>query len=635
MAHPAPTRLAAYAAGRLGAAEAAEVERHLIACSVCREEVLAALPLVGPGVATLPTVAPAAFPPATVAGPGPRGATLPASVGPGQGVPTPAQLPAQFGRYRILRRLGRGGMGSVYLAHDTQLDRRVALKVPHIDADGGPHALERFYREARAAATLSHPHLCPVHDVGEIDGVPYLTMAYVEGRPLTDFIDPKKPLPPRQATVLVRKLALALHEAHARGVIHRDLKPANVLITAAREPMVLDFGLARLSRQSDMRLTLTGRMMGTPAYMSPEQVVGDVDAMGPGCDIYSLGVMLYELLTGRVPFEGTGMGVLALILTAQPPPPSSLRPSLDGRLEAICLQAMAKRPADRHASMEELAAALQDYLRGSRTATPSPAAGQGIPQAGEEDLAGLGAADLPADPTTRTARARTRARRRIRRLWTWLAVLVAVTGLVAGAALLVQKAEGVIAINLHPPEQGMRIRTERVRLNGELKKVADLDKALHLPSGEYSLEIEGKNFDLERPGSPAAKTIRFTVRPGENDPLPVHFKLAPGAEISLLRDVLKRGHVQAQTAAKYLAERGNEAVEAVDDLVDILNTASDSELRWKVAFALGSIGLGAWGDKQGAPKNVVTALREAAKSKDDKVSRSAGSALRILGYPVK
>jgi len=136
----------------------------------------------------------------------------------------------QFGRYRIIKSLGKGGMGSVYLAHDTQLDRRVALKVPHFRPEDGSQVLARFYQEARAAATIQHPHICPVYDVGEINGTHYLTMAYIEGKPLTSFIDPAKLPTARQVAALMRKLALALVKAHQAGVIHRDLKPSNIMI---------------------------------------------------------------------------------------------------------------------------------------------------------------------------------------------------------------------------------------------------------------------------------------------------------------------------------------------------------------------------------------------------------------------
>ena len=140
-------------------------------------------------------------------------------------------------------------MGAVYLAHDTQLDRRVALKVPHFTPGDGPEVLDRFYREAKAAATLDHPNLCPVYDVGQIDGVHYLTMPYIEGKPLSEAIDPDRPTPPRQAAAVVRKLALALAEAHRRGVIHRDLKPSNIMASRHRELVIMDFGLARRDRR--------------------------------------------------------------------------------------------------------------------------------------------------------------------------------------------------------------------------------------------------------------------------------------------------------------------------------------------------------------------------------------------------
>src|SRR5262249_18828780 len=162
------------------------------------------------------------------------------------------------------------------------------------------------------------PNICPVYDVGEINGIRYVTMAYVEGRRLSDLIESGKALPPRSVAALVRKLALALQEAHRHGVIHRDLKPSNITVNQRREPVIMDFGLARRLHQDDVRLTQSGSPMGTPAYMPPEQVSGDVEAMGPGCDIYSLGVILYELLTGQLPFQGPTAAVLAQIMTQGP-----------------------------------------------------------------------------------------------------------------------------------------------------------------------------------------------------------------------------------------------------------------------------------------------------------------------------
>jgi TolB-like protein len=296
-------------------------------------------------------------------------------------------LPEQFGRYRIIKQIGRGGMGSVYLAHDTQLDRPVALKVPHFSAADGPEVLERFTREARAAATIDHPNICPVHDVSAIDGIHYVTMAYIDGQRLSDLIEGGKPLRPRSAAVLVRKLALALAEAHRHGVIHRDLKPSNVMVRQSREPVIMDFGLARRIHQDDVRLTRSGAILGTPAYMAPEQVRGDVATLGPGCDIYSLGVILYELLTGRLPFQGPTAALLAQVLTQDPPRPSQLRADLAPALEVVCLKAMARNVEDRFRTMGEFATVLGQYLKAGRGRQPASQAlvagiGEGDPDRG-------------------------------------------------------------------------------------------------------------------------------------------------------------------------------------------------------------------------------------------------------------
>jgi hypothetical protein len=280
----------------------------------------------------------------------------------------PPSLPEQFGRYRILRRLGRGGMGTVYLAHDTQLDRRVALKVPHLRPGNDRDLLRRFEREARAASTLDHPNLCRVYDVGAIDGTPYLSMAYIEGRPLSDEIRARGPFPQRTAAALVRKLALALEVAHRAGVVHRDLKPGNVMLTRRGEPVVTDFGLARRDHPDDLRLTSSGQLLGTPAYMAPEQVRGDTAASGPASDVYALGVILYELLTGAPPFRGDQQAVFGQILAGEPARPSAARPDLDPALEAVCVKAMAKRPEDRFGSMQAFAAALARFLKGGAKA---------------------------------------------------------------------------------------------------------------------------------------------------------------------------------------------------------------------------------------------------------------------------
>src|SRR5438270_3975419 len=171
-------------------------------------------------------------------------------------MPTRTDLPTQFGRYRIVRKLGEGGMGAVYLADDTQLGRRVAVKVPHFSDGDGPKIIERFYREARVAAGIEHAHICRVYDVGQIDGIHYLTMEYLEGTPLSQRVIRDQPWPPREALDLIRQLAAAVQVLHERGVMHRDLKPANIFLKASGEPVLMDFGLARGFGDED-RLTAT------------------------------------------------------------------------------------------------------------------------------------------------------------------------------------------------------------------------------------------------------------------------------------------------------------------------------------------------------------------------------------------
>jgi serine/threonine protein kinase len=272
-------------------------------------------------------------------------------------------LPEQFGRYRILKLLGRGGMGAVYLARDEDLHREVALKVPRIDFDDTPQALERFYQEARAAAAFRHPNICPVYEVGEIDGIHYLTMAFIDGKSLIEVIKSGALMSQRKIADLIRKIALALEEAHRNGVIHRDIKSANIMINSRNEPIVMDFGLARRNKPGDARITQSGTIMGSPAYMSPEQV-RDLMTAGPACDIYSLGVVLYELLARRLPFLGAPMEVISQLLLDPPPTPSKFRPDVDPALEAICLKALGKKPEDRHPSMGKMAAELLAYLKG-------------------------------------------------------------------------------------------------------------------------------------------------------------------------------------------------------------------------------------------------------------------------------
>jgi TOMM system kinase/cyclase fusion protein len=273
------------------------------------------------------------------------------------------EMPREFGRYRIDGELGKGGMGAVYLAHDTQLDRAVALKIPFFGKDDGPEIIERFYREARAMATLHHPNLCPIYDVGDIGGTHYLTMAYIDGQPLDKHISARRVFSSQMAAEVVRKLALALFEAHQKGIVHRDLKPANIMIDSRHEPVIMDFGLARREHEGEVHLTRAGAFLGTPAYMSPEQVEADQSRIGPASDIYSLGVVLYMMLTGQMPFDGSLARVMAKIIAEPPKPPSEINSAVDATVEAVCLKAMEKVIEDRYATAAEMAEALQAFLR--------------------------------------------------------------------------------------------------------------------------------------------------------------------------------------------------------------------------------------------------------------------------------
>lgn len=269
-----------------------------------------------------------------------------------------------FGRYRIIRPLGQGAMGVVYLAEDPELGRQVALKIPKFRDENDPESRQRFHREARAAATLNHPNICQVHDIGEQDGTPFITMAYVQGQSLSKFVSPKRQWPERDVAKLVRKIALALTEAHAKGVVHRDLKPGNIMLDQRHEPIVMDFGLAGgINKPGEEKLTQMGMLLGTPAYMSPEQAEADFAQVGPQSDIYSLGVILFELLTGHLPFQGPVASVLGQIVMGKAPLPSTLRPALDKRLEAICMKMMAKAPQDRFASAREVATTLATFVQ--------------------------------------------------------------------------------------------------------------------------------------------------------------------------------------------------------------------------------------------------------------------------------
>jgi WD40 repeat protein/tRNA A-37 threonylcarbamoyl transferase component Bud32 len=269
--------------------------------------------------------------------------------------------------YEILAEVGRGGMGVVYKARERRLNRLVALKMLLSGAEATPRELDRFRREAEAIARLHHPHIVQIHEIGEHNGRPYLALEFVEGESLARALE-GTPWPARKAAALVASIARAIHAAHQLGIIHRDLKPANVLLTADGSPMITDFGVAKFLDSSGAFPTLTEQFLGTPGYMAPEQAVDHRDPSAArlfpaALDVYSLGAILYELLTGRPPFRAeTPLETVLELVHEEPIPPSRLRPKLPRDLETICLKCLEKSPARRYESALELALDLERFL---------------------------------------------------------------------------------------------------------------------------------------------------------------------------------------------------------------------------------------------------------------------------------
>jgi WD40 repeat protein len=265
--------------------------------------------------------------------------------------------------YEILEELGRGGMGVVYKARQVGLNRLVALKLLRWGPDSSPEERARFHAEAEAAARLQHPNVVQIYEVGEQDGRPFLSLEYLEGGSLARRLD-GTPRPAREAAGLVLTLAGAVHAIHRLQIVHRDLKPDNVLLTADGTPKVADFGLAKLL-DSEQGRTESGAVLGTPSYMAPEQAQGQRKRIGPATDVYALGAILYELLTGRPPFRAeTPIDTVLQVIAEEPVPPARLNPKLPRDLETICLKCLMKEPGKRYASVAALGDDLQRFLEG-------------------------------------------------------------------------------------------------------------------------------------------------------------------------------------------------------------------------------------------------------------------------------
>ncbi|NIP84031.1 MAG: protein kinase, partial [Planctomycetales bacterium] len=276
--------------------------------------------------------------------------------------PGPGSQVRFFGDYELLEEIDRGGMGIVYKARQISLDKLVALKMILAGRFATEEDVRRFHTEARAAANLKHPHIVPVYEVGEQEGQLYFSMDYIEGQDLHEAIS-EHPLPPRKAAAYVAIVARAIAYAHTQGVLHRDLKPSNILIDKNDQPWITDFGLAKRA-EGDSQLTATGQVLGTPEYMPPEQAQGDRQHIGPRSDVYSLGAVLYTLITGDPPFQGENVtATLLQVIHNQPVPIRKVIRSVDRDLDTICLKCLEKQPSSRYGTADELADELERYLQ--------------------------------------------------------------------------------------------------------------------------------------------------------------------------------------------------------------------------------------------------------------------------------
>ena len=419
------------------------------------------------------------------------------------------------GRYRVLSRLGSGGMADVFLAEDQQLGRKVALKLLHRRFAEDPDFVERFRREAQAAAGLQHPNVVGVYDRGDYDGTYYIAMEYLSGRSLKQVVRQDAPLEPTRAVDITLQILKAARFAHRHGVIHRDLKPHNVIVDESDHVKVTDFGIARAGA-SDM--TETGSIMGTAQYLSPEQAQGH--AVSEASDLYSIGVILYELLTGRVPFDAESAVTIALKHVSEAPvPPTSVNPTIPPALEEVVLWTLNKNPADRPKNADELITALEAARAailagraGERTAAMAVVGGAAL--VGASPAAARSAPAVAPAPVLPVARDNggpppggpdplEEEFERQRRLWPWLALLLVLLLAGGGAAAYLLTRPAKVSV---PPVVGQQINTARTVLQNAGFVVNVTQVPSRKPSGTVLGEIPPAGSQVKK-GSAISLTV--------------------------------------------------------------------------------------------------------------------------------
>jgi serine/threonine-protein kinase len=406
------------------------------------------------------------------------------------------------GRYQVLQKIGSGGMADVWLADDTHLQRRVALKVLHARFVQDREFVERFRREAEAAASLQHPNIVAVFDRGDVDGTYYIAMQYLEGRSLKQVIDAG--LAPEQAAALIRQVLEGARFAHRHGVVHRDLKPQNVIVDAEGKATVTDFGIAQAGVSE---ITQAGSVLGTPHYLSPEQAQGfEVTAVS---DLYSIGVMLYEALTGRVPFEGDSAVAVAMKQVSQAPQrPSSINPQVSPALDAVVMRALEKEPGQRFQSADAFIAALDAALKDPGGGAENTAAFAPLPPV----------VAVPEEPVAEGIDPEEEERRRRRRIWLLVAAAVLI-GLLVGFILTRDTTTDVpnvtgnqlnVAIALLQQDGFQVGDVKRVEREAPANEVLEQDPAASPPGDEASLDCAFLTLFCSKP----KVTLTVSAGPG-------------------------------------------------------------------------------------------------------------------------